>query len=271
MTNAHRGKLLSYPVSSSSYPVSSSSSEESLPLFHPRTTATRLYFSSPIRRRNDDDDKSGGGGGGGFLDKVGKAVKSVLPKKWFGSEEEKAAIERKRRVKDEVQGSVDEMLRGAPLGVRMMGKVISPLMGSVASTLAEGVAEQQRATRDVLDDARRLVLSDVAVADALGTPVRIGEPFSRSSSTTTVNGETQSRIELAMNVAGTKRFGVARVSATEGGIDRLLVESGGKVINVKLSSSSSSYRGSSYGRSTGGSRGDDNIIEAEIVDKETKR
>jgi hypothetical protein len=264
-TTSHAWILTSNPSS-----LSSLSSAVSRPSYTAPTTstATRLYFSSPLRQRSSNSPNNNNNDDGGILAQIGNAVKSVLPTKWFGTDEEKAALARKKEVKDQVKGSVDDLLRGAPLGVRMMGKMISPLMGSLASTLAEGMAEQQRTTESVMDDVRQYLLSDIYVMDALGTPIQIGAPFSQSSSTTSINGRTQTRIELAMNVAGTRRTGIARVVATESGVAQIIVEAGGKVFNVNLSRKgrppSANFRGSSGGD-------DGTIIEAEIIDKDTRR
>lgn len=206
------------------------------------------------------------------MDSIGKTAKSFLPKKWFGSQEEKAQLARKKEVKDQVKGSMEELLKDAPLGVRMMGKMVAPLMGNLASTMAEGFAEQQRTTETLLEDAQRYIMNDPNVVNAMGTPIQLGMPFSQSSSMSSVNGQTQSRVELALNIAGSKRSGIARILATNDGIAQLIVESGGKVFNVslqksKLGGSSSAKR--KFG--SGGAAGDDNIIEAEIIDKDTKR
>ncbi|KAL3922174.1 MAG: hypothetical protein SGILL_002347 [Bacillariaceae sp.] len=229
-------------------------------------TTTRLYQSSPLRQRdsnnNDNNDSDG------LFGKLGKAAKSMLPTNLFGSEEEKEKLARKQEVKDQVKGSMDEMLKNAPLGVRMMGKMVAPLMGNLASTMAEGFSEQQRATEGLLDDARELILSDAAVTQVMGTPIQIGAPFSQSSSMSSVNGKAQSRIELALNISGPKRSGIARILATEDGISQLLVESGGQLFDVNLASRGR-RSGGSVPKSFGGGGGDENIIEAEIIDKDT--
>lgn len=241
--------------------------------FSTTSSSTRLYHSSPLRQRrskknsNKDDDDSGGD----FLSQLGKAAKSIMPKSWFGSsssEEEKAQLARKQQVKDQVQGSLDEFLKEAPLGVRMMGKMVAPLMGNLVSTMAEGLAEQQRTTEMLLEDARRYLLNDPNVDYVLGLPIQMGVPFSQSSSMSTINGQTQSRVELALNIVGSKRSGIARIMATQDGISELLVESGGMVVNVSLSSKKGGG-GGTYKRSLGRKGDDDNIIEAEIIDKDT--
>jgi hypothetical protein len=234
----------------------------------PPATTTRLYFSSPLRKRDNNNPKDNEGG---FLSKIGNAVKSVLPTKLFGSEEEKAALSRKKQVKDQIKGNVDEMLKDAPLGIRMMGKMISPIVGNLASTLAEGMAEQQKTTESVMEEVRQYLMSDIDVTDALGAPIQIGAPFSQASSTSSINGQTQTRLELAMNISGPKRTGIARVLATESGVAQLIVEAGGKIFNVNLSSkglSAGSFRSGGKSRSKGR---DDNVIEAEIIDKETRQ
>ena len=216
---------------------------------------SRLYFSS----------QRDGEGAYGFLSKVGSAVKSALPTKWFGSEEENLQLQRRKEVRQQVSGGLDEMLRDAPLGMRMMGKMISPLMSAAASTMSEAMAEQQRTTETVLEDARAYLSADGQVIEWMGNPIQIGMPFSQSSSSTIINGIKQTRVELAVPISGGNGSGVARILATEEGIAQLQVEAGGRVINVNLSAPprpNQQYM-SNYDD-------DDGIIEAEIVDKDTK-
>jgi ribosomal protein L16 Arg81 hydroxylase len=61
----------------------------------------------------------------------------VLPTKLFGSDEEKRKLQRRKEVGDQVSGGFNDMLKNdilkdAPLGVRMMGKMISRLMKIIA-------------------------------------------------------------------------------------------------------------------------------------------
>jgi hypothetical protein len=211
----------------------------------------------------------------GLLSKASDAVKSVLPTKWFGSKEEKQELQRRKDVRDEISGGLNEILKDAPLPVKMIGKMLKPLMSKVAATLAETVAEQQRTTEAMLEDARGYLMFDPAVTKLLGEPIRIGTPFAQSSSTTSINGKTQSRVELSLPVSGSRDSGVVRIVASQEGISQLQVEAGGRSVNVSLkkkgwsssgSASSSSGSGSSYSLP----RDDDNIIEAEIIDKKTK-
>jgi hypothetical protein len=213
------------------------------------------------------------------LSKIGNAVSSLLGTDSEERKEKAAAIERKKQVKNQVSDGIDEMFKGAPLGVRMLGKmVVKPLLGSIASTVAEGMASQAQTMEKVMDDAQFYVMNDRDVADALGTPIQLSTtPFSQSSSMMTVNGQTQSRIELATNIAGSNRSGVARILANGDGISQLIVETGGRVYNVNVSSSPSKSTskffddsGSSSSSSNIRKNKNDDIIEAEIVEKETK-
>jgi len=234
---------------------SSSLSPYALLAATPSTTTTRLYASSP---RNEE----------GFLEKIGDAARRVLPWNWFKSDEErKAEIERKK-VRKEISGGITELLKDAPLPVRMFGGLVGPLFSSAMSGLAESMKEQQQTIDSLLEDAAAYLNGDDAVVQLLGgDPVSVGSPFSQSSSTTSINGKSTTRIDMAFPVTGRSGTpGVARLSYTDQGIQQLTVQANGRVVPVSLSSKGKKRRG---GRIGGGSR-DDTIIEAEIIEKDTK-
>jgi hypothetical protein len=222
---------------------------------------TRLFSS------NKDN-----GGGDGILSKLGNVVKSVLPAKWFQSEKEKKAAIQRKIVKDEVKGSLAEMLKDAPLPVRMIGGMIAPLMSTVMSGLVESMAEQQATVESVLKDARSYLTADSGVASIIGEPIQLGEPFSQSASTTSINGQRTSRLELAFPVTGPLGSGVVRLSAANEKIEKLQLEANGRAIAVDLSSKGRGRgrrRSAFSGGGSSSSSGDD-IIEAEIIEKDTK-
>jgi hypothetical protein len=220
-------------------------------------TTSRLYSSS---NKND-----------GILESVGNAVKSILPKSWFPSEEEREQKQRKaeiqRQMKDqqtELTSGIQEMLKDAPLPVRMMGRLVTSLVGSMASSLAETMAEQQRTTEELLSDAQRLLVLDDRVIQALGgEPILVGAPFSQSSSSTSINGKTTKRVQASFPVQGASRNGVATMIANDTGISRLELQAGGRIINVSLKSTGTLS-------STSRPSKNDDIIEAEIIEKDTK-
>merc|ERR1739848_218447 len=115
--------------------------------------------------KNDDDDDD-------LFGTAKRAARKFLPTKWFGTDEEKEALARKEKVKDTVSDGIGEMLKGAPLPVQMFGKyVAAPLMGKLASTVAEAGLQQQELIQSVLDDARACLLNDREVSALIGTPI----------------------------------------------------------------------------------------------------
>jgi hypothetical protein len=216
--------------------------------------ATRLYS---LQNGGNKDDST-------FLSKIGKTVKSVLPTKWFGSDEEKLKLQRRKEVKQQLSSTLNEVLKDAPLGFKMVAKMMAPLFSAAASTMAETMAQQQQTTAAVLEDAQIYLQSDPAVTTLLGDMIQVGAPFSQAVSSTIINGAEQSRVEMSLPISGQRGSGVARLLATQDGIAQLQVEAAGSLINVNLTKTGNS-------RLPYTSKGaDDDIIEAEIVDKETK-
>ncbi|CAB9497575.1 expressed unknown protein [Seminavis robusta] len=242
------------PIKNGDFDRYSPSQNNLLVLRHSRQT--RLY-SSP---KKDD----------GILKKV---AKTLLPKKWFQSEEEKKAELVRQQARDNVKGGIKEMLKGAPLPVRMMGSMVAPLLSRVASDLSESVAEQQRTIESVLEDSRGYILGDDVACQALGEPIRVGSPFSQSSSTSIINGQKTVNIILGFPVEGSRSSGVAQAQANENGISQLLLQVDGRQIHVSLAKRKNAI-GKNH-RSTNKSYfagdDDDNIIEAEIIEKDTKK
>jgi len=235
-----------------------------------RTRTTRLYSSKIRQQFNKGDDDGKSNELFGFRRAAKRAARKILPTKWFGTKEEKAALVRKQEVKDRVRGELDQMLSGAPVPVKMFGKyVVAPLMGKIASAAVEAGRQQQDAMETVLDEARKILLNDPEMVGLLGTPIQIGTPFSQRSSTTVINGRRQMRMEFAVEISGPLGNGMSRIVATNEGIGGLLVESNGRVYNIDLTSKGT-MSSASPSRSSGASfGGDENVIEAEIIEKET--
>ena len=217
-----------------------------------RPVQTRLFATN--NNKND---------GGSFLTTLKNAAKSVLPSSWFQSEKEKKAALERKRVQDEVSGGLREMLKDAPLPIRMMGSMITPLMSSVMSGLAETMANQQEEVDSILRSAKSYLLADEAVGRLLGEPISVGAPFSQSSSSASINGETTTKVQLGFPVNGSRSSGVAQVSSTNGQVQQLQLQANGRVINVSLSSSK---RPKKFVQSS-----DDNVLDAEIIEKDTKQ
>ena len=235
------------------------------------TTSTLLYSSSKNRLQQSNDKR--GSELFGFRRGLKSVARKVLPTKWFGTQEEKEALERKQIVQDRVKGELDQMLKGAPLPIKFLAKyVAAPMMGKIASKVAEASLQQQEAMETIMDEARDLLMRDSEITGLLGTPIQIGAPFSQRSSTTVINGRRQMRTEFAVELSGPFQTGVSRIVATTEGVGQLLVESNGRVYNVDLTSKGKMSRPSSFPKRKPGASDDNDIIEAEIIDKkETKQ
>lgn len=239
--------------------------------FSPFSATTRLYSSSN-RFPNNDNNKNELFG---FRRTVKSVAKKILPTKWFGTKEEKEKLEKKKMVKDKVKGEIDQMFKGMPLPIQLLGKgLLAPIMSKLASKVAEMNIQQQEAMEKILDEAREKLMNDSQITDLLGTPIQIGQPFSQRSSQTVINGRRQIRTEFAVELSGPYQTGVSRIIASNEGIGQLLVEANGKVYNVDLTSKGRMSSSSPYNKSKHLSRpkfDENNIIEAEIIDKkETK-
>ena len=200
---------------------------------------------------------------------IPEGAKKFLPSKWFRTDEEKrAAIERKRR-QDEISGALDQTLKDAPLGVRLMGKAAGKIFSKVASGLAETMEEQSRQMEDLLQDARSYIVADGIVSNVLGEPITVGMPFSQSSSTIISNGAKSVNIQAIFEASGSRSAGVATMVANGNGIQRLRVDVAGRSFEVDTRGGRPpSNVGGGYvsGQKSPKKKGD--IIDAEIIDAE---
>ena len=210
---------------------------------------TRLFFT---KKENDDDWSQLKRSAGNLVKKGASKLKSILP---FGkSEEEKrAAI-----MKKEQKAAINSMFKDMPFPIRMAGKMIAPLLSKVG----EEFAEQSRAAQDLMEEARKRLVNDAALSQQLGEPLQVGQPFSQSSSSMSINGKSTTKVQASFQVAGPYGSGVATLNSSNGEIQSLVVNVNGRNISVGASS------GNVFGRaSSSSSRVNDDVIEAEIIEK----
>ncbi|KAL7540765.1 hypothetical protein ACHAWF_006783 [Thalassiosira exigua] len=212
---------------------------------------SRHFFSK--NQKEDSDWKTLKKAGGNLLKKGAQKVKSLLP---FGkSEEEQRAEMIKKERKDEITGGINTMLKDMPLPIRMMGRMVSPLLAQAANQMAE----QSKQAQDMLEEARVRLVNDPVLSENLGEPLQVGQPFSQSSSTTVINGKSSAMVNASFQVVGPRGSGIATMESNEKGvINSLTVNVNGRNISVGASS------GSKFGKSMGKSS---SIIEAEIIEK----
>ena len=232
------------------------------PLVKDNNTNTRLYSSL----FNNNDDKKDG-----ILTKLKDKAKSYLPKKWLSEKDQKkqASIERKREMKNELNSSLNTLLKDAPLAIRMMGKLVAPLV----STMAETFREQGEIISDVLYSAEELILGDDTARNVLGSSIQVGAPFSQSSNSSSINGVTTAKIQVSFPVQGQYQSGIATVVASSAGntkpnIESLMLEVLGQRYSIGLIKSAGGDVYSGQASVVGKKKvrkGD--IIDAEFVDK----
>jgi len=211
----------------------------------------RLFFSKSNSNDNNDS----------MLKKV---AKSILPKSLFQSKEEKQRAMELKRQRESIEGGVSTLLKDFPLPIRMMRKLITPMLSSLASQ----VQEQTRETADLIDDCRIRIMNNADVQTLLNGgggvgAITVNPPFRQSSSSMNINGQTKSRTEASFQVMGSTNEGVADLVAENGQIRSLKVSVGGRTIDL-----SSIGSGSPRSTRSTGSYGTSTIIDADVIDAE---
>jgi len=184
----------------------------------------------------------------------------------------------------------------------MMSKMIKPLVGNLIGKLAQAVEDSQKQMDDLMGDVSFLIQQDANAAQSLGHgAMEIGSPFSQSSSTVSMNGKMESRLQASFEVRGDLGAGVVTMNAVNGRIESLFLNVNGRNLaidttksanasaNVSASATSTSdYRSQSQRtfmdddslkykarKATDGigknhNRKEDDIIDVEFVDKVSK-
>lgn len=221
-------------------------------LLHFQQSQSRLLFS---QKKDSNDWEMFKSAGKNLARKGLNKVKSLLGLSEDEQQQRSADMIKKER-KDEIQGGINSMLKELPLPIRMLGRMISPLLARAA----DEIAEQSRQAQDMLDEARVRLANDPTVIEILGEPIQVGPPFSQSSSTMSINGKSTSKIMASFPVAGHRGNGIATMESSDGEIRSLSVNVNGRNISV------GNRRGVMGGKSST-TKDDGNIIEAEIIEK----
>jgi len=238
------------------------------PVFSSTVSSNTRLFSSLFDDNNNNNNKKKKG----LLSKLANKAKSFVPTRWLSEKdvEKQASIERSRLARNEINDSITTMLKDAPLGIRMMGKLIIPIV----SKLAQTIREQGQIMNDVLNEAKELIINDDKAVSVLGSSIKVGSPFSQSSSSTSINGRSTTKIQTSFPVQGSLQSGTASVvSAVTGDnppkIESLTLDVSGRVYSIGLIKSAGgpdvfSGKTSVVGKNMA-RKGD--IIDAEFVDK----
>lgn len=207
------------------------------------------------------------GGDGGKKESIFSKALSKIKDKVSGSSKSDSQLVESSRDSQSAGGLINEMLKDAPFPVRMMGKMVAPIV----SSMAESLGEQARQVQDLIEDARIMIVRDSRVVELLGEPVEVSTmPFQQSSSSVNINGQAKTTVQASFQVQGSRAGGVAIMSASGGekaSIEKLTVQAMGRSIDVDVSPSGSTWRSSP--RSGLKSNDDMDIIDAEFVEKKT--
>jgi len=188
----------------------------------------------------------------GAVGNIGKvlkfATKAVLPKRWFRSQEEKQSYFQKTALRKDITGNLTTILDDAPSLVRVVGKVLIPMIANLAITATkqleaqnqtvtsviqeklefakrkfqEQVEDEQRKKQWVehlLDEAKALLLTDPIARAALGESIVKVEVSNIVSNTAIIDGKTNTFVPIfAFFVVGSKDQGFVSLKATHNGI-----------------------------------------------------
>lgn len=239
--------------------------EQSPPLSLPQYHPTRMY-SSP--GGNDNGNRSG------IFSTISKAIKSILPRRWFQSEEELQRAQAREKTQQQVKGGIRQLLKDAPFPIRMMGSMMTPLFSNALAGIADAVTEQHEITQGVLSDVRSYLLADYTTTQVLGDgPIQVDQtPVSLSSRSSYVNGKSTTQVDLAVHVQGTRQAGIAKATSLNGKLTQLVLQaSDGRSVQVSLSGKNPRKSSSSSRPSSPFRKNYENAIEAEIIEKQTNK
>ena len=149
---------------------------------------------------------------------------------------------------------MDELLKDAPLPVKVLGGIVKPLIAGLGAALRESQAQSE----SLLQEAQGALRADSRVASLLGGDVVVGATFSQSSSN--VNGAVS--LALQCQLSGKSGEGVVSIRGQGGNGDvyvtSLVVQVNGQQFEVPT------LRGGGGGDVSGGA-GDSGVIDIEVV------
>jgi hypothetical protein len=137
---------------------------------------------------------------------------------------------------------------------------MNQMMNRLNFELEASMNQDQTSIDGILNDAIDCLRADLAVTDLLGDRIELGRmPFAQSSSSVIINGMRRSRVELGIQVTGSRDIGRVRLMAEQGRLSFLEVDVRGRVIRVN------NRRLSNYNSRNDG---DGEVIDADVVNKE---
>ena len=137
---------------------------------------------------------------------------------------------------------------------------MNQMMNRLNYELEASMNQDQTSIDGILNDAIYCLRANSAITDLLGDRIELGRmPFAQSSSSVIINGMRRSRVELGIQVTGSRDIGRVRLMAEQGRLSFLEVDVRGRVIRVD------NRRLYNYNSRNDG---DGEVIDADVVDKE---
>eukprot|EP00588_Corethron_pennatum_P023321 CAMPEP_0194330074 /NCGR_PEP_ID=MMETSP0171-20130528/50466_1 /TAXON_ID=218684 /ORGANISM="Corethron pennatum, Strain L29A3" /LENGTH=321 /DNA_ID=CAMNT_0039091015 /DNA_START=1 /DNA_END=966 /DNA_ORIENTATION=+ len=173
---------------------------------------SRLFHSS--KRSNDGSRARGSDKNPGFLRKILNKItgrkKTSAGSTQYGNDLYRGNDESESKYRqNDISGGLQTLLKDAPLAVRLMGRLVSPLLKNIANEFVR----QGEEIDQLLDDARLVIGFDSSAVSALGEPFVCERPFMQSSSSMSVNGKIKKKIQVRFEVVGRNGSGTATMSA----------------------------------------------------------
>ena len=148
-----------------------------------------------------------------------------------------------------LSNGLDELLKDAPLPVKLAAQLAKPLIGALEVALKEGAADSDA----LLESAQSALERDARVTALLGPDVQIGGVFSTASSN--MNG--QKTIQLQFSIGGGATGALRGESPQDGGAPKLVslqVSGGGQQFDVPVGLGSAGSSAGSEGTRDDSSR-----------------
>lgn len=212
-------------------------------------------FKSDRRMMSSDSGNSSGGWFNGIAKLFGRDEKSI----------------EKRKRKDAVNKAVDQIFHDTGLEkTGILGMVLKSVVKKVGGLVSESLVENTGDIQTVQTHTLWALEADHRCQSLLGESLQSSPPNSMSSSTVSINGNTQKKVGLLFLVTGSRGSAQVEVeSAIEGDRDmkkvtllRLVLRTfDGRLLDIPVGGGSSGSGGGGSIGSTGGPRGRGTIID----------
>lgn len=195
---------------------------------------------------------------------VANLFKSKDSKKNTESERPSVFRSKEKEPKSEIDRFIDQEFAGAGPMMKLVGAGLK----GIAKVVEGGLQEQQRDVAEVKDSVERLLRFDSTAIGALGDEIRVGQPFSQASYSSSVNGVTLKNVQLGMPVQGSHGQAIVSVQAQQKDskleLTKIVLQVNGRQLDISTSGGPFSGPAESAGPSPSGPKGK-TVVDVEIL------